>query len=154
MVGIYLLVTLLAQISSGAPWGVAAHPVAPRTEVVVNVEKLNGVRVGAPVFVAGNKVGTVARVHVDATAPAAPAKREDNGGAFALDLSISSEFRNMLKSGTVAVIAPTMTVSQSRPQVVVELFVPPNSGEQLKDGAKIRGYTSYEKFWADGFNKV
>jgi hypothetical protein len=142
MVGIYLIVTLFAQLAHAGSFSL--DTLGEPAEVAVDVNQLNGVKVGTPVFVAGNLVGNVSRV--------APGAEKEGPSSYTLGLKISPKFRSQLRVGTIALIGSTLATSRVEPEVVVELFIPPHVSEQLPGGSRIVGYTSYEQFWSHGFN--
>jgi hypothetical protein len=148
MIGMYLLVALISQLS--------VNPFLPISDVspfqcVVELEQPNGVRTGAPVLADGSVIGSV-RYVMPASSAAVGQLHDGTANKLSVTLDIGQHYRELMKKGAVAVVSSSVTTISSEPQTVIELFSPPGASEQLGEGARIRGFTSFEQFWAKGFS--
>ncbi|MCB0322801.1 MAG: hypothetical protein KDD69_04475 [Bdellovibrionales bacterium] len=155
MIGIYLLVTLFTQFSPQHLWVVESGP----TEVSVEFEQLNGIKIGSPVLAEGQLIGNVSRISPipfgrrgSATVTGITLKGPKDE-AFVVSVKIAPHHRGLLRKGTVALIKSPLSTSRVAPEAVVELLLPVGHSEPvLKDGASIVGYSSFEEFWSADFS--
>ena len=128
----------------------------------VSFEKLNGIKVGAPVVVDGQLVGTVSKINqpgVNATDDSKLQKNDDKkaeetkSSKVNVELSISEEHRELVRKGTVALIAApaSTTHAQKSRSSVVELIVPAATNVPVaEEGENLLGFSSFEHFWSAG----
>ncbi len=144
MIGIYLLVNIFAQLSPFTAW---IDTVSGPTQIEVSFDRLNGIKLGAPVLANGQLVGKVTKIIAeDEEADAVQAKDHKS---FSVEVTLAARHRSALKDGTVALIAAPLSVSRNKPEAVLELFRPlKDTTTPLKVGSKIPGFASFEEFWA------
>jgi hypothetical protein len=161
MIGIYLLITILGQISSQNP--LLASDLGP-AEVTVAFQKLSGISIGTPVVAEGELIGTVSSVsstNKRAEAAGSPAPQEDSvsdashpgsgSQPFEVRVKIAPRHRNLIRHGTVALIASPLSTTRVQLETVVELLIPTSADSPLhQDGDLIKGFSSYEEFWSAG----
>jgi hypothetical protein len=163
MIGIYLLITIFGQISSQNP--LLAPDLGP-AEVTVAFQKLSGISVGTPVVAEGELIGTVSSVsstnkRAEAAGSAASEKNTvsdasnpgNSSPPYEVHVKIAPRHRNLIRHGTVALIASPLSTTRVQLETVVELLIPTSADSPLhQDGDLIRGYSSYEEFWSAGVN--
>ena len=148
MIGIYLLFSIITQFSPQNIWALADSGPA---EVSVEFERLNGIKVGAPVLAEGQLIGTVSRIsNLDPAAATTGIQTvASKSSAFEVSVKISPRHRGLLRQGTIALIKSPLSASRVHPETVVELLLPTNSNRPvLQPGAHIAGYSSFEEFWS------
>ncbi len=147
MIGIYLLVNIFAQLSPFTAW---IDTVSGPTQIEVSFDRLNGIKLGAPVLANGQLVGKVTKIIAeDEDADAVQVKDAKDHKSFSVEVTMAARHRSALKDGTVALIAAPLSVSRNKPEAVLELFRPlKDTATPLKVGSKIPGFASFEEFWA------
>ena len=157
MASIYLLVTLISQFSpqnimQGGVFSLA--PAGPE-KVSVEFEELSGIQIKSPVVAAGDVVGFVSKISV-----VAGENPEAEARSFQVEVELLPEHRSHILHGTVGLLSTlssnnTNVDGEARSRTVIELMLPPtNFGRSLETGARIVGYTSYEKFWSADLGKA
>ncbi len=145
MIGIYLLVTFLSQMSSQDSW--LAMGTGP-TEVTVSFAKSTPIPVGAPVVVEGELIGTVTAVDRQFKSRQVELVQRDKCD---VRVKIAPRHRSLIRRGTVALISSPLSVTRTKIETVVELLIPPaGDAPLLQKDEKIHGYSSYEDYWAAG----
>jgi len=111
---------------------------------------LNGIKVGDPVVVEGQLVGTVGKIETILSNNNASnnIRGKNIAEKYLVDISISTAFKNLVKEGSVALITSPLSTVGAQPENVVELFLPRNNTTALAEGAKIVGYSSFEAYWS------
>ena len=160
MLGMYLIMTLLSKFAPSGEQLVpsalfAQHSVA--TQLHVRFDRLNGIRVGAPVFADGEIVGNVSNIVV---ANAEQGAVED--AEYSVEVKLNEEIPGDEQSGVVALISCPLSADRENAEAAVELIAVPRrdlsdraiSPTASKDALtgeirSIVGYSSYEQFWAD-----
>ena len=143
MIGIYLLVNIFAQLSPFTAW---IDTVSGPTQIEVSFDRLNGIKLGAPVLSDGQLVGKVTKIIAEEEDTALQAKDHKS---FSVEVTLAARHRSTLRDGTVALIAAPLSVKRNKPEAVLELFRPlKNTTAPLKVGSKIPGFASFEEFWS------
>lgn len=144
MIGVYLLVTIFAQLSPFTAWiDTASGP----TQIEVSFDRLNGIKLGAPVLADGQLVGKVTKIVAEGEEEEAAQTKDHK--TFSVEVTLAARHRSALKDGTVALIAAPISVARNKPEAVLELFRPLNdTTTPLKVGTKIPGFASFEEFWS------
>lgn len=138
MIGIYLLVALVSFFS---PSSIPASFTSGPSHVAVQFEKLNGVKVGAPVLVEGQLIGTVSEI--------SSVDREPTG--YVVLVKIEPAHRALIRQGTVGLITSPLSTQRVRPETVIEFLVPTSAAKPLlRDGESIDGFSSLVEFWSSG----
>jgi hypothetical protein len=137
MIAIYFLISIFTQFSPQNIW-LPAH--TGPSKVVAHFEELQGINRGSAVLLDGHLIGQVSSI---------TAKNPNSDENFAVDLSIAPNYRALLKQGTIALIKSPLTFNRTNPQSVIELLVPDEKeASLLSEGAKIIGFSSFQKFWS------
>ena len=143
MIGIYLLVNIFAQLSPFTAW---IDTVSGPTQIEVSFDRLNGIKLGAPVLSDGQLVGKVTKIIAEEEEASLQAKDHKS---FSVEVTLAARHRSTLRDGTVALIAAPLSVKRNKPEAVLELFRPlKNTTAPLKVGSKIPGFASFEEFWS------
>ncbi|GEM_PF-4884058 len=159
MIGIYILATIFSQFSPPALFP-SAYPFAPfvfedvfeegisgqTSEVELVVDQLNGVRVGTPVALDGEIIGSVKQIQGEKSKRAV----KTTPRSFNLKLAFEVSGGLDLRSGAIGIITSPISRLTSAPQTVVELINPKEEEARpaLKSGEKLRGFGSLSDFWA------
>jgi ABC-type transporter Mla subunit MlaD len=137
MIAIYFLISIFTLFSPQNIW-LPAH--TGPSQVVAHFEDLQGISRGAAVLLDGHLIGQVSSIK---------SQNSDLDEKFAVALSIAPNYRALLKQGTIALIKSPLSFSRTRPEPVIELLVPKERNSSLlSEGAKITGFSSFQKFWS------
>ena len=152
MIGLYLLLTFMSQFVVGDIVNTLNDTSSSQTQVVINFKELNGLRVGAPVTMKGEMVGTVLSIKGKQLA-AAKDKKPTNKylKASSHEITVSIKGNNsMLKEGLVALIASPLAIQETKAPSVVELLPPQEKTAKPLVSGKLNGFSSYKEFWMGG----
>ena len=170
MIGIYLLVTVIAQLSSydvsvflpalfpGVPVAsvqsqnreipTAADELlrdSSAAEIAVQFNKANVISVGAPVVAEGELIGAVSSI----SSIENKAEQKLNKESCEVKVKIAPRHRELIRRGTVALIASPVSTARVRLETVIELLLPrSHDAPALREGDSIVGYSSYEDYWS------
>ena len=155
MVGIYLLVAVFTQFS---PSNLNIFPAlsAGPSEVAVEFDELNGIRLGSAVIAEGQLIGVVSNISSVGSELSSENQPDlgNNPTSYQLTVRIAPSYRNLLRRGTVALIASPLSRTRVRPETVVEFMLPLPPQPILKNGESIVGYSSYREFWSADLTKA
>jgi hypothetical protein len=144
MISIYVFLTLVSHLTGAVNSHLGASQLASVTTaadpltVSASFKNPQGVRTGMPVVADGDVVGKVTRVQIA-------------DQSIDLQLTIVPEHRDRLQQGVVALISTPLSKSSANRGSVVELIRAQDSRKNqqgpVAEGAKIRGFDSFEQFW-------
>jgi len=147
MVQLLAFMTVLIKF---APASLGFYALSGPDYLSVSFEKLNGVKVGAAVVTEGQLVGAVSDIRIPESS-----ESKTSITRYEVLLKITPRHRQLIRKGTVALIASQLTAMNTQPETVVELLVPRSERlPVLRSGEKILGYSSYEEFWSSDFTKL
>lgn len=137
MVAIYLLLHLIANISSEA--SLVFTELKP-VEFSVMVEDAELLRSGAPVFANGLYVGAVTDVQ--------KTEKED----YSVNVQVSPFYRTLIRTKTVGLMSTPMLAEKKSADTILELLTLPEAetSKMLNSGGSINGFSSFESFWSSG----
>ncbi len=142
MVGVYIFVAILNHFS---PHAILSYVYPAPTYAVLSVSfpKVDGLKVGTPVVVDGERVGSVTDI-----------RNESGEAAYTVALRLDSRIKAELPQGTVGLITTLVHKAKSSSGAVVELVSPdgPNADDSQLASVnedKLPGFSSLSEFWSN-----